>query len=160
MLLQLGHEPFRLETFLLFLFKNKLSCGLQPFPLNVIHDCLIKDKKTHEYLGCSRLEYIKWLESNTKGFTIDNYGKVWHIDHVIPLSKFDLTNKDDIELAFNWRNTMPLSAKENLTKNAKIVVSQIKEHYELLEKYHKDNNVPLPHKFVNLYARYLAAGNP
>ncbi len=127
-----------------------------------IHDCLMgkKSKHTREYLGCSREEYINWLLTNTNGYTLDNYGDTWHIDHVIPLSKFNFDNKEDIELAFNWRNTMPLAAKENLSKNNKILPQQIKEHFETLKKYHKDNNIILPDKFINLYAKHLAAGIP
>jgi hypothetical protein len=51
---------------------------------------------------------------------LENHGKEWHIDHVIPISKFDLNNQEEQILAFNWRNTMPLSCKENLSKNNKI----------------------------------------
>jgi len=119
-----------------------------------------KDKHTHEYLGCSRNEYIKWLTFNTDGFILDNHGTVWHIDHVIPLSKFNFEKEEEILLAFNWRNTMPLSIKDNLSKNNKILIPQIKKHYDTLVKYHKDNNIILPQQFIDLYARYLEAGNP
>ena len=125
-----------------------------------IHSCLIKNKGTTEYLGCTRDEYIKWINTNKNGFTLDNYGKEWHIDHVIPLSKFDMKNKEEIELAFNWRNTMPLAAKENLSKNNKILIPQIKQHLETLIKYHKDNKITMPQKFKKLYAKYLEAGIP
>jgi hypothetical protein len=63
-------------------------------------------------------------------------------------------------IAFNWRNTMPLSAKENLAKNAKILLPQIKEHQQKLQEYHQKNNMILPQKFVDLYAKYLEAGIP
>jgi hypothetical protein len=120
-----------------------------------------KPNHTHEYLGCSTTEYIKWLTyNNTKGYTLDNHGAEWHIDHVIPISKFNMKNKKEIALAFNWRNTMPLAAKENLAKNNKILLPQLKEHYENLQKYHKENNMKMPQKFINLYAKHLEAGNP
>jgi hypothetical protein len=123
---------------------------------------LKKNKPNHstEYLGCSITEYINWIAYNTKGFTLDNHGKKWHIDHVIPLSKFDFKKQEEILLAFNWRNTMPLAAKENLAKNAKILIPQIKEHLETLKKYHKENNIIMPQNFIKLYAKYLEAGNP
>lgn len=120
-----------------------------------------KPNHTHEYLGCSTTEYIKWLTyNNKKGYTLINHGADWHIDHVIPISKFNMKNKKEIALAFNWRNTMPLAAKENLAKNNKILLPQIKEHYENLEKYHKENNMKMPQKFINLYAKHLEAGIP
>jgi hypothetical protein len=55
---------------------------------------------------------------------------------------------------------MPLLAKENLAKNSKILIPQIKEHFEKLKKYHKDNNMIIPQKFIKLYAKHLVAGNP
>lgn len=119
-----------------------------------------KDKHTCEYLGCSHTEYTKWISYNNNGFTLDNHGKEWHIDHVIPLSKFNLEKKEDIEVAFNWRNTMALSAKENLAKNNKILIQQIEQHYKTLQEYHTKNKKELPQKYKDLYAKHLAAGNP
>jgi hypothetical protein len=55
---------------------------------------------------------------------------------MVPLSKFNLEDEQEQLIAFNWRNTMALSPKENLSKNNKIIQSQIKEHYfNLLEYY-------------------------
>ena len=130
-----------------------------------IHDFLkknneIKSKHTCEYLGCTRQEYINWILYNSKDYTLENHGEKWHIDHVIPLSRFNLDKKDDVDLAFNWRNTMPLSVKENLSKNNKILIPQIKQHIKLLKKYHKENKITLPQKFIKLYAKHLEAGIP
>jgi len=88
-----------------------------------IYNCLLKrkSKSSIEYLGCSTDNYISWILHHTSDYNLDNYGKVWHVDHVIPVSKFDLDNQDEQLLAFNWRNTMPLSCKENLQKNNKII---------------------------------------
>jgi hypothetical protein len=127
-----------------------------------IHDALFgrKTKHTHEYLGCTREEYINWLLNNENGYDLDNYGAEWHIDHVIPLSKFDLEKEEDIYLAFNWRNTMPLSAEENLSKNNKILPQQIKQHFDSSKIYHKDNKIKMPREFIDLYAKHLEAGIP
>ena len=83
---------------------------------------------------------------------------VWHIDHVIPLSQFDLLNEEEQLLAFNWRNTMPLSATENLKKNKRIDIAQIDEHLKKLEEYHTIKNIIMPENFKKLYATYLDAG--
>ena len=37
-----------------------------------------------------------------------NHGKIWEVDHITPLSKFDLTIEENIYKAFNYRNTQPL----------------------------------------------------
>jgi hypothetical protein len=117
-----------------------------------------KNKHTIEYLGCNTPEYLKWLLNNDSNYTLENRGKKWHIDHVIPLSHFNLENDEEQLIAFNWRNTMPLSAKENLSKNNKIIKSQIEQHYKSLEKYHIENNLDLPQVFIDLFAKHLDDG--
>ena len=119
-----------------------------------------KSKHTVSYLGCNCSDYLKWLLNNNNSFTFSNYGKEWHIDHVIPLSRFDLTNEEQQLLAFNWRNTMPLSVKENLKKNNKILKPQIEEHNIKLVDYHLENKLELPQVFIDLFAKHLDAGNP
>lgn len=119
-----------------------------------------RNKHTCEYLGCSHIEYINWISYNDNEFTLENHGTEWHIDHVIPLSKFNFENEEDIEIAFNWRNTMALSAKENLSKNNKIIIEQIEQHYKKLVKYHTENKIKMPQKYIDLYAKHLVAGNP
>ena len=119
-----------------------------------------KNKHTIEYLGCNGTFYTKWILTNNINYTFDNYGKEWHIDHVIPLSKFDLKDEEQQFIAFNWRNTMPLSCKENLSKNNKILKSQIEQHLKNLVEYHKKNNIVLPQIYIDLFAKHLVDGNP
>jgi hypothetical protein len=69
-------------------------------------------------LGCS-IEFLKcYLESKFKtGMTWDNWSQQgWHIDHIMPLSKFDLTNPEQFLQACHYTNLQPLWAKENLSK--------------------------------------------
>lgn len=114
-----------------------------------------KSKHTIEYLGCSMEEYFKWIMTYSTEYTLQNYGKEWHIDHVIPVSKFDLFDLEQQLFAFNWMNTMPLSCKENLKKGNKIISSQVLEHFEKIKKYHVDNNWKIPNDYIDLYATHL-----
>lgn len=119
-----------------------------------------KTKHTIEYLGCNCSEYLQWIMDNNDNYTIENHGSGWHIDHVIPVSKFNLDDEEEQQLAFNWRNTTPLSKKENLSKNNKVIKKQIEQHLEKLTEYHKKMNIEFPEKFINLFAKHLDAGNP
>lgn len=110
-----------------------------------------KEKNTNEYLGCDIQTYTNWLLYNDKGFTMENRGSVWHIDHVIPLSKFNLEDECQQLIAFNWRNTMPLTSSENLKKNNRIIKEQVEEHLEKLKKYHAEKNIKLPQIYIDLF---------
>lgn len=45
----------------------------------------------------------------------ENYGK-WHIDHIKPCSKFDLTVKEEQYKCFHYSNLQPLWGPENSAK--------------------------------------------
>lgn len=67
-------------------------------------------------LGCSVDELKIHLESKfTKGMSWDNYGE-WHIDHIRPLSSFDLTDAEQLKQACHYTNLQPLWAADNLSK--------------------------------------------
>ena len=74
-----------------------------------------KNNSTIYYLGCSIKEYLNSLFKF--GMSFETYGK-WHIDHIKPLSKFDLTEENQLKEAFNYKNTQPLWALENIRKGA------------------------------------------
>lgn len=68
-----------------------------------------KTDKTLNYLGCSILFYKEYLESLfLPQFDWNNYGVIWEIDHIEPISSFDLTKDENVYKAFNYKNTMPL----------------------------------------------------
>ena len=84
---------------------------------------VIKSKKTLELLGCSWQEARDHLESQFKeGMTWENRGFYgWHIDHIIPISSFDLTDPEQQKKCFHYTNLQPLWWHENLSKGAKIL---------------------------------------
>ena len=42
--------------------------------------------------------------------TWDNYGGYWHIDHIIPCCRFDLTKEEEQLKCFHYTNLQPLFA--------------------------------------------------
>jgi hypothetical protein len=69
-------------------------------------------------LGCSIDELKIYLEYKFQpGMSWDNYGpKGWHIDHIRPLSSFDLSNREQLKIACHYSNLQPLWAADNLKK--------------------------------------------
>ena len=119
-----------------------------------------KTMHTVKYLGCSSSEYLQWILTYDANYNLENHGNLWHIDHVIPISRFNLEDIGEQLIAFNWRNTMPLLAKENLAKNNKIIPSQIEQHLKYLKDYHETNNIELPQIYIDLFAKHLVDGKP
>lgn len=72
-------------------------------------------------LGCT----IDFLEGHLEslfraGMTWGNWSRRgWHIDHIRPLSKFDLSDPHQRAVACHWSNLQPLWANENLRKGAR-----------------------------------------
>lgn len=73
-------------------------------------------------LGCSIDKFKLWLEMHFQdGMSWDNYGpKGWHIDHKIPISSFNLTNREELLKACHFSNLQPMWAKDNLIKGNRI----------------------------------------
>jgi hypothetical protein len=94
-------------------------------------------------LGCSTLELKTYLENKFQpGMNWDNHGpgfklndqnlpildstgniieeKQWHVDHIQPLSSFDLTDPTQRSIAAHYTNLQPLWAKQNLAKGANL----------------------------------------
>jgi hypothetical protein len=68
-------------------------------------------------LGCSIGQFKKHIETKfLMGMSWDNRNK-WHLDHIIPLSKFDLTDRQQFLIAVNYTNYQPLWAKDNIAKH-------------------------------------------
>lgn len=61
----------------------------------------------------------------TNKMTWANHGKTWHLDHIYPLSKFDLTDRNQLLIACNWQNFQPLLVRDNLNKSDKIKHPQL-----------------------------------
>lgn len=71
-----------------------------------------------QYIGCEFNELRLYLESKFKpGMTWANHGQ-WEIDHITPLSWFDLTDDAQCRKAWHYTNLQPLWKHENRTKQA------------------------------------------
>ena len=111
------YKSSRRQEDMFFRIKGNLSSRLSD---------LIKNRgigqRTKELLGCDRDTFLQHIKSQfTEGMTWENYGlKGWHVDHVIPISSYDLTNEDEVKKACHYTNLQPLWWQDNLEKGDKI----------------------------------------
>lgn len=112
-----------------------------------------KSATSRELLGCSP-EIARWFleqqfypDPNTGiEMTWNNHGmNGWHIDHIIPVSSFDMSDPIQQRMAFHVSNLQPLWWHENLSKGRKVDFSK-----------HADGRYPLEH----LMAADAARGGP
>lgn len=68
-------------------------------------NCTVEELKLH--LESQFVEGMSWENWNHEG---------WHIDHIIPLHKFDLTDYDEVAKACHYSNLRPSWAKDNLSR--------------------------------------------
>lgn len=115
--------------------------------------------KKLKWLGCSRKEFILYIESLfLDGMNWNNYGagyivgeggkpllnqsgkciklNQWQIDHIRPISSFDLNNPDDLSKIHFFKNLHPMWAEDHMAKGGKkeLNLNNDKDFY-LLTKY-------------------------
>jgi len=105
--------------------KTDLNYKLKQYLRNRVYSVLNNSYKSGSAvrdLGCSVDQLKSHLEAQFKpGMSWDNYGKNgWHIDHITPLSLFDLSDRDQFKKACYFTNLQPLWAAENIAKSNKV----------------------------------------
>ena len=70
---------------------------------------------------CKTCDKVLREENKFKpGMAWGNHSKDgWHIDHIVPLASFDLSDPDQVKQACHYSNLQPLWTEENLQKSDK-----------------------------------------
>lgn len=127
------HIKYRKENMPKIVQKNKyrmannIQYRMMCYLRNRINKAIKKGQKAGsavQDLGCSIEELKMSLESQFyshpktgEEMTWENYGRYgWHIDHILPLSFFNLTDREEFLVACHWSNLAPMWADENLGK--------------------------------------------
>ena len=111
-----------------YMNKSKEDCiykiinNLSHRATNYLKQKKIDRKYTHmELIGCSeddlKIHIQKQLKDN---MSFDNYGE-WEIDHIKPISLFDLNNENELLECFNYKNLQPLWKIDNRIKFNKYI---------------------------------------
>jgi len=102
--------------------KNRIACSLR-VRIRLALKGKSKSARTEYLTGCTFSELKEFLESKfSPNMNWDNYGE-WHIDHIKPLSSFDLSKEEELLKACHYTNLQPLWAIDNKKKGNKEIVS-------------------------------------
>jgi hypothetical protein len=75
------------------------------------------DTSYRTYIGCSNEHLRLWLQYQfDEHMSWDNYGTIWHIDHILAINLFDLSDEH-----FHWTNLQPLKKFDNQSKSDRFV---------------------------------------
>jgi len=74
-----------------------------------------------DFIGCSRSELVKYIESKFKEGTSWENRTEWHVDHIRPVSSFDMLDENEQRKCFHFSNLQPLWREENLAESDKII---------------------------------------
>lgn len=75
-----------------------------------------------ELLGCSIEEFKIHIEKLFKpGMTWNNWAQDgWHVDHILPLDSFNLSDPEELKKACHFSNLQPLWYNDNCSKSNKV----------------------------------------
>ncbi|AGV01605.1 mg465 [Cannes 8 virus] len=119
-----------------------------------------KSAPTLELLGCTIPELKEHISKQLpEGVLWEDHGKKFELDHIIPVSAFDLLDPVQQRVCFHYTNLQPLTRKENSKKGAKY---SNKELERLKEKLSPDvlerlgrNKLVLTKEFLEFEKNYL-----
>ena len=80
----------------------------------------IKNKRqtTEDLIGIPFEIFMDWIELQLPAeYSLNDLGKELDIDHVIPLSSFNLTDENQLKQAMSLVNLQPLEASKNMSKS-------------------------------------------
>ena len=80
-----------------------------------------KNFRNTDLLGCDSKTLKEHFEFHFKhDMSWENYGTVWNIDHIYPLSKVDWDNQEQVSFACNFKNLIPQYKEINWSKGSKL----------------------------------------
>jgi hypothetical protein len=116
----------------------------------------IKRNKYSKFLGCDIVFFKQWLEYRfNDDMNWNNMGSNWHIDHILPISKFNLQNKNEISICYHWTNLQPLESKDNMSKSNNILLHDYFNNFISVFRFNAINKNFIGYQAVNESLQWL-----
>ena len=114
------------------------------------------NKEILTIIGIDKLGYIDHINKYLlDGMTKENFGKIWSLDHIVPVGVFDLTNEDDRLLCYNYNNIMPMFNNDNRMKGSSIHFSLAKLQAMYTNVVIEKLKTKCQHEIEGRYNKYL-----
>lgn len=98
----------------------------------ILGDIKVRKPKTENLIDCTLDNFVKHLnKSFYKDITFDNYGTIWHLDHIIPCDWFDLSDINQLKACTHYTNLQALLINDNLVKSNKLDWIHPKNGYKM-----------------------------
>lgn len=120
-------------------------------------------KEIAKYIGLSKNDFKVYIDSQKIiGMTIENFGKEWGLDHIVPTEVFDIQNEHDLKICYHYLNIMPMFNDDNRMKGGSIHFS-IQKLEKKLQQEQDENNIEILNKLLQIsykelndrYSKYL-----
>lgn len=129
-------------------YKNDVQFRLSKIYRNRMNSYIKGENNKMDYLHCNLSEFREFIEIQfTNDMSWDNQGTIWELDHVIPVSKFNLEIQEHKNTCFHWCNYKPIPKSDNKKKSNKIIDNMIKEHNNFNIKFIENKDL----HYINIY---------
>lgn len=114
------------ESLLKFREKRKWQVALRRY---VLEKNLSSDYAF--YFGLSIIDFREWTQLQfTEGLSWNNFGISWQFEHLVPVTYFDFSNKEDLALCWNFMNIRVEPIENGKRGGNRINIFSIKPYFE------------------------------
>ena len=79
------------------------------------------NKEIISLVGIDKQGFINHINKYLmEGMTKENFGKIWGLDHIVPVDLFDLNDETDKMICYNYQNIIPMFNDDNRVKGASV----------------------------------------
>lgn len=133
-------------------YQTDIQFRLSKIYRNRLNSYIKGENDNIKYLKCSLIELQNFIEIQFENnMNWDNRSDIWELDHIIPISKFNLENQIHKETCFHWCNLKPILKSDNRQKSNKLFEDIIKTHHEFTLHYSKLHNLD----YIDIYEFYI-----
>lgn len=143
-------------------YKTDPNYRLRVILRSKFHKVLKGIKTSHtNTLGCDLAFLKNWLEFRfDENMSWENFGSYWHIDHILPVSKFDFTEERSKFICFHWANLQPLPGPENQSKHNNFHLHYFFNNIVNVFRFNRKYKQFLGHEALSEMIAWLGVMNP